>query len=138
MSVGPLSERKLIKSRFSSLWRRVQAWNIRLCFPYRQNTKLFIFRLVLKHEFCISECIYKHYSRVVSINPVSCNYIKQSNWVVIRLLQIVLRKCWNCALKMLKSCTKIARKLKRLLLKCRKSCSQPNIQLSHLSVQGKV
>jgi hypothetical protein len=28
-----------------------------------------------------------------------------------RLLQIMLRKCWDCALKMLKSCSKVARKL---------------------------
>jgi hypothetical protein len=80
----------------------------------------------------------------VAVNPVFYNILIVCCPVVvslnglcqlvgIRLLQIMLRKCWNCALKMPKSCSKVARKLNKLLenwiscskvaRKLKKSCS---------------
>ena len=46
LSIGHLSERK----HFPPLWRRANARNLRLYYPYRQYTNLFIFQFVSLHS----------------------------------------------------------------------------------------
>ena len=49
---------QILIQMFFSLWRRAYARNVRLYYPYRQYTNLFIFRLILKKHID-SECYWR-------------------------------------------------------------------------------
>ena len=57
-----------------SLWRRANARNVRLYYPYRQYTNLFIFRFVSEH--CLRSTL--HIINLLLTSPIAWSFIREN------------------------------------------------------------